>query len=86
MSTEIPEELREATVQGFLDDDQWGWDEVILNDICNERDRDLIKQIPLSERRREDTWFWFFDEKERFTVRSCYQNLRGESDCPNGFI
>lgn len=80
----MPENLKDVKVQNLFAENQEGWDEEILNDICNERDRELIKQIPIPGRRREDSWFWLFDAKGNFTVRSCYRRLRGESECLNG--
>ncbi|KAL8124141.1 hypothetical protein AgCh_011956 [Apium graveolens] len=81
LTTDMPEELRTAVVAGLFNEEKEGWDEEILNDICNERDRDLIKQIPVSRTGRMDSWFWLFDEHGTFTVRSCYRCLRGESEC-----
>ncbi|XP_074352483.1 uncharacterized protein LOC141691612 [Apium graveolens] len=62
--------------------EQKQWDEEVLLDICNERDKNLIKKIPLSKREDHDAWFWFPDEKGCFTVKSCYRLLQGEVDAP----
>lgn len=40
----------------------------------------LIKKIPLSSRERSDSWFWLFDAKGCFTIKSCYRLLQGEAD------
>lgn len=53
------------------------WDFEILRGICNERDRELIKCIPIPAMERDDSWFWIRDEKGIFTVRSCYKWLQG---------
>lgn len=70
LSTIPPMELESVTVNSLMDIDMGGWDEDVLNDICNERDRNLIRQIPLSIRRKNDSWVWLFDDKGEFTVRS----------------
>ncbi|XP_074377663.1 uncharacterized protein LOC141719179 [Apium graveolens] len=54
------------------------WDEEILTDLFNDRDVQLIKNIPLSAVGRNDSWMWFLDEKGQFTVKSCYCKLIGE--------
>lgn len=68
----------------FTDAELGGWDVDILNDICNERDRNLIQQISISVRSKEDSWFWMLEDKGNFTVRSCYRKLRGEVTCLDG--
>ncbi|XP_074351625.1 uncharacterized protein LOC141690750 [Apium graveolens] len=83
LTTEMVDELQHVTVQSLLDENTGGWDDDVLDDILNERDRELVRQIPLSTRRRDDTWFWLFDDKGKFTVKSCYRNLRGEAACPD---
>lgn len=50
-----------------------------MQDLCNERDRDLILQVPLSSSNRPDSWYWLMDSKGVFTVKSCYGTLKGES-------
>ncbi|KAL8157084.1 hypothetical protein AgCh_001976 [Apium graveolens] len=64
-------------------EDRREWDDEVLRDICNERGIDLIKQVHISQRQREDSWMWLLDDKGEFTVRSCYRKLRGESECPD---
>ncbi|XP_074335978.1 uncharacterized protein LOC141673144 [Apium graveolens] len=72
---------KDATVAGLLDEGKLHWDEEILNDLCNERDREFIKQVPVTRITNADTWFWLFNDLGKFTVRSCYRRLRGESEC-----
>lgn len=51
----------------------------VLEDLFNERDKILIKQIPLSNRYvGNDSWYWIVEEKGEFIVRSCYRQIRGE--------
>lgn len=86
LTTEMPEELKHENVQSLFEENQEGWDEEILCDILNERDRELVKQIPISRRKGEDVWFWLFDDKGEFTVRSCYRRLRVEAACLDGIF
>ncbi|XP_074327916.1 uncharacterized protein LOC141665831 [Apium graveolens] len=59
------------------------WDEDLLDDLCNERDKNLIKQVPIPIRKRPDSWYWLFDDTGNFTVKSCYRQLAGEWACPD---
>ena len=54
------------------------WDDDMLNDLFNDRDVQLIQNIPLPSRETRDTWLWLFDGNGEFTVRSCYSKLVGE--------
>lgn len=51
------------------------WDEEVLQDIFNKRDRLLIQQISLPMQEREDAWFWLFNDKGEFIVKSGYRKL-----------
>ncbi|XP_074324056.1 uncharacterized protein LOC141660979 [Apium graveolens] len=55
----------------------------ILQDMFNERDVQFIQSIPLFDINKEDSWFWIFDSKGDFTVRSSYRNLVGEYSTPD---
>lgn len=57
------------------------WDDDILTDLFNARDRQLIYQIPLSTRTKADSWYWIFDSNGAFSVKSCYRRLQGENEC-----
>ena len=56
------------------------WDNDIILDLFNQRDANLILSIPLSQRSVSDSWFWCFDSKGLFSVKSCYKAIRGEID------
>lgn len=75
LTTSMPEELEESVVQSLMNMKLTGWDYDVLNDICNARDRDLILKIPISIRRKADSWFWLQDKHVEFTVKSCYRLL-----------
>lgn len=62
-----------------MNENDTDWDDEILYDFCNNRDRELIQQIPIQVRKREDTWYWLFENDGQFSVRSCYRQLHGES-------
>lgn len=83
MTSERNAQLEHITVAQLMTDDQMKWDEDILGDICNERDRNLIKQVHILMRKHDDSWYWLFDDSGRFTVRSCYRKIKGESECPD---
>lgn len=59
------------------------WVQEILRDICNDRDCELIKQIQIPQQSKEDSWWWVFDDKGEFMVKSCYRRLREETYCPD---
>lgn len=78
MTTSMPAQLQNITVDGFMDTGQNRWDLEVVRDICNDRDFNLIKRIPIPVEQKEDSWFWFRDDSGVFTVRSCYRWLTGE--------
>lgn len=82
MTTEMPIQLEGSKVCSLMQLDQKQWDEEILMDICNERDSNLIRKISLSSRESADSWYWFYDEKGCFSVRSCYRIVQGEIEAP----
>lgn len=48
-------ELEDATFHGLISDTQNAWDMEIINEICNDRDKQLIQQIPISSVPRRDS-------------------------------
>ncbi|KAL8154876.1 hypothetical protein AgCh_000285 [Apium graveolens] len=78
MTTEMSAQLEGSKVDSLIQIERKKWDDVILLDICNERDRKLIKKIPLPAKEGGDAWYWLPDEEGCFTVRSCYRLLQGE--------
>lgn len=47
------------------------------------RDAELIKQIPLPINDTVDSWFWLLDEKGDYTFKSGYRWLQGEFEDAN---
>ena len=56
------------------------WEEDILEDLFNARDTSLIKQIPLSNVSRPDRWFWLWEKKGVYSVKSGYRFLVSNLD------
>lgn len=83
LTTEMPPELQNITVRSLMVPGEYRWDEDVLNDICNARDVELIKKIPLPMIDRDDKWFWSLDDKGLFTVKSCYRKIQGEHNRPH---
>ncbi|WOH11480.1 hypothetical protein DCAR_0830967 [Daucus carota subsp. sativus] len=72
--------FQDAAVDGLMIEGQKKWDIEVLNDICNERDKNLIQQIHVPCRKIRDSWYWLLDDKGEFSVKSCYRQLRGERE------
>ncbi|KAL8107899.1 hypothetical protein AgCh_024343 [Apium graveolens] len=83
ITSEMPSELEDATVLSLMVTNERKWDEEILTDLFNDRDVQFIKNIPLSDIDRRDSWMWFFDGKGEFSVKSCYRKLVGEYSTPD---
>lgn len=83
ITSEMPSELEDATVMSLMVTNERKWDEEILTDLFNDRDVQFIKNIPLSDIDRRDSWMWFFDGKGEFSVKSCYRKLVGEYSTPD---
>lgn len=84
LTTVMYEELEHENVQSLMNEDGMGWDVEIVQDICNERDRQLIQQIPIPYRNKVDSWYWILEDTGEFSVKSGYRYLRGEAECVNG--
>ncbi|XP_063941456.1 uncharacterized protein LOC135149621 [Daucus carota subsp. sativus] len=81
LTTIISVELKDKRVVNLLDESKKAWDEDLLQDICNERDRELIRKIPIPRSSKVDSWFLFCDDKGEFSVKTCYRLIRGEREC-----
>lgn len=80
LTTPMLYELQDIQVEGLMDTENDKWDQDILNDLFNVRDRELINQVPIPIRKRRDSWFWLLDDKGKFTVKSMYRKVQGECD------
>ena len=52
------------------------WDDDIINDLFNDREKDMIMQIPLSTSADRDALIWSHDRSGMFSVKSCYRALQ----------
>ena len=57
-------ELGEATVESLKAVSGASWEEVILGDLFNSKDREIIRQIPLSLHPTNDQWQWLRATKD----------------------
>ena len=64
--------LEQATVSLLISTETTKWDDDILNDIFNDRDKNLILKIPLSRSVKTDSWFWIWERRGYYTVKSGY--------------
>ncbi|XP_074346278.1 uncharacterized protein LOC141685053 [Apium graveolens] len=79
----MPEYLAGRKVCNLMQLDNKEWDDEILKDVCNDRDGNLKKKVPLLRRNEDDAWFWLLDDQGCFTVKSCYRALQGEIMAPH---
>ncbi|XP_060965397.1 uncharacterized protein LOC133034347 [Cannabis sativa] len=56
--------------------DHHKWDEEIVSDLFNDRNRDLILGIPLSNSASADCWSWSRESSRFYTVKSAYRWLQ----------
>lgn len=57
ITTIVPPQLQGMRVVNLMDEGHTRWDEEVLKDIFNDRDIQLIKQVPISAQIRQDSWF-----------------------------
>ncbi|XP_073129262.1 uncharacterized protein [Henckelia pumila] len=67
-----PPGLQLSAVSSLRLSDTCGWDVDLLNEVFEERDKNLIQSIPLSQRECEDRWIWGADPlgKGIYTVKT----------------
>ena len=80
LSTSAHPELSKEKVSSLFLQNVKQWDRDIIVDLFNERDRNLILNIPLSYRQVKDSWYWCFDPKDVFLVKNCYRVVNGDFD------
>ena len=64
----MPQQLEHARVASLMETDRKQWDDELIRDICNERDVKLIRSIPLTRQRGEDSWYWILEESGTFSI------------------
>ncbi|KAJ8645773.1 hypothetical protein MRB53_007521 [Persea americana] len=80
ITTNLNEDIATAPVSSLMMSDQRRWDYDIVADIFDTRDKDLILQIPLSNRRNSDVWYWLADPRGSYSVCSCYKMQSNMTD------
>ena len=55
------------------------WDEELLEDMFEERDRGLIRQIPLYQTHKENTLTWNCEITRVYSVKSTYKLIQEEA-------
>ena len=69
----LNDDLVDKTVDQLMIPDQQIWNVNMIDGMFNSRDKELILQIPLSRSVNVDSWYWIFNPKGRYTVRSGYR-------------
>ncbi|XP_074346145.1 uncharacterized protein LOC141684908 [Apium graveolens] len=63
LTSEKYPELADVTVDSLFDAEGRNWDGKVLNDLCNERDKTLIYQVPIPMRSKNDSCYWLPENK-----------------------
>ncbi|XP_019150943.1 PREDICTED: uncharacterized protein LOC109147742 [Ipomoea nil] len=77
ITTALTEEVALASVASLLNNQGTGWDVNKVTNLFNARDVSMIMNIPVSLRKPSDSWYWYWDQKGAYTVKSCYKRLNG---------
>ena len=86
METQVCTGLEQVKVKSLKNMEGRNWDYDLLDDLFNERDKQLILQIPLSLEDREDGWLWMEEKKGFYSVKSGYRMLMSNiSESSTGF-
>ncbi|XP_019195840.1 PREDICTED: uncharacterized protein LOC109189683 [Ipomoea nil] len=67
--------VSEATISCLMNTQGTGWDVDCVRDVFNERDSNMILNIPISKRKPRDGWYWFWDQRGAYTAKSAYKQL-----------
>ena len=71
-------DLENAFVDSLMSTSRNVWEDDILEDLFNERDRNLIRKVPLGSVNRPDKWYWLLDKKGVYSVKSGYRFLTSD--------
>uniref|UniRef100_A0A803PWA8 Uncharacterized protein n=1 Tax=Cannabis sativa TaxID=3483 RepID=A0A803PWA8_CANSA len=69
-------DLVNKKVSSLMCMDRLQWDNDILEDIFDVRDRDLILNIPLPETVQNDCWTWSREKNGVYSVKSAYRGMQ----------
>ncbi|XP_060972141.1 uncharacterized protein LOC133038108 [Cannabis sativa] len=56
------------------------WDADVVNDLFEERDRQLVLSIQLSDRVERDSWYWNKENSGLYTIKSAYLFLQNSAE------
>lgn len=68
--------FEEATVSSLMEVSAHRWDDQILHDLFNDRDRQLIQSIPLNQSAQDDVLIWQKEVSGLYTVKSAYKLIQ----------
>lgn len=68
--------LQGLTVNSLFKTGTREWDEDILRDMVNDRDREAIQSIVLCRNQYIDTRYWCYEQNGQYTVKSAYKMLQ----------
>ncbi|KAL6509415.1 hypothetical protein OROGR_022725 [Orobanche gracilis] len=77
IQTSLSNEVIVAPVRSLMNVSGIGWNAIYVRQVVNERDANLILNIPLSIRRPRESWTWWWEEKGEYSVKSCYRRMMG---------
>nr|GMC89071.1 putative late blight resistance protein homolog R1B-16 [Ipomoea batatas] len=78
VTTPLHGTIYEAHVSSLFNPHGTGWDEECVHGIFNERDANIILNIPVCMRKPSDAWVWYKEAKGDYTVKSGYRMLVSE--------
>ncbi|KAL8105760.1 hypothetical protein AgCh_029525 [Apium graveolens] len=55
-TTSLPDQLSDFLVNGFMNSEERKWDMDVINNVCNSRDVELTKRIPIYKCDTRDSW------------------------------
>ncbi|EEF26808.1 conserved hypothetical protein, partial [Ricinus communis] len=75
ITTEVKDKNVDLKEVDFMQTWELRWNMQLINGIFNDRDKNLILNIPLSLRNTTNSLYWVKDEKGIYYVRSAYRLL-----------
>lgn len=68
-----PPHLVDMKVAKLIKTDRGVWDEELIKVIVSERDANIIRQLPIAENPQDDVWYWRYDIRGTYSIRSIYR-------------
>ncbi|XP_065635520.1 uncharacterized protein LOC136070080 [Quercus suber] len=76
----VVEGFENATVDLLIDDENWTWNEELVDGLFAPEEADLIKSIPLARGSAEDILFWPHSSNGRYSCKTGYRFLKEENE------